>query len=309
VTAEVTGEPLSGLQVVALPPDAETVNVIDPTDPIKETTTGSDGRYEVHGLAAGDYRLEVRRTLTPRLETAAPGGIFRAVQLSNQRDGFAVAAEASIAVPPDPIVMTEMDLNAQLLSNSEIHGRILVDDGIAGAAMRLSLSRRGGPSFLSEDGILVGNEYRITGLAPGTYSLSAHIVSDVPEQRLGRIAEIVLGSGPLEQDLVLSEGATINGRVVVEDGDIGDDWELDLVSRRLNASVVFRGNRRRLSAEVPTFSIAHVLEGRYGIGIRNAFGFQVTRLRLDGQSIDGSEFELTPGPVEHSLEVFLEPND
>jgi carboxypeptidase family protein len=157
VTVEGTNAPLADARIVLVPAGRV---MIQPFGPPPQTTTDQDGRFAFAGLRPGEYRINVERTGYAPLDEPGRG---RTVQLA---EGQSIE-----------------DLQLQLQKGAVIAGRILAPSGEPEPDVRvIALRRLEGPRTLPRlvPAPMLGlqqtndlGEFRISGLAPGEYYLSA----------------------------------------------------------------------------------------------------------------------------------------
>jgi hypothetical protein len=157
VTVEGTDAPLADARVVLIPAARPMQPMIGPPP---QTTTDQDGRFAFSGLKPGEYRLDVQRTGYASLEEPGRG---RTIQLA---EGQSI----------DSLVV-------QLQKGAVIAGRILGPSGEPQPDVRVMAMRRiaapNGPTRLIPapvQGLQQTNdlgEFRLSGLAPGEYYVSA----------------------------------------------------------------------------------------------------------------------------------------
>jgi carboxypeptidase family protein len=164
VTVEGTNAPLADARIILMPAIGRnmTQRPMLPMGPPPQATTDQDGRFAFTGLGPGEYRIEVRRTGYAPIES--DGGQGRTIQVAEGQT---------------------LDVQLQLQKGAVIAGRILAPNGEpqadvpvmamrrlnalpAAPASRLVPAPMQGPQQTNDLG-----EFRIAGLAPGEYYVSA----------------------------------------------------------------------------------------------------------------------------------------
>ena len=293
--------PLSRARVVA-----QTTPASDP----HVALTGADGKYVIADLPPGSYTISVTRS----------GYAAQTYGSARQPDGLPVPIAAG---------QTATTIDFALVSARAITGRILDEDGtpFAGAIVRALVSRsQAGSDTLIELAAAATDdrgEFRLHGLAPGQYYVSA---SDPAFERVASSRGVrrysstyhpgvpfadqakpvtVSGTGPeprVEFKLQLIPPARVAGRLVAEDG-----------KPLLNGAIIMSPSEGEGVPMVPpddpsvlpdgTFSFGHVVPGRYDIRARGQTTpegsalFGVFSLEVLGADVEGIFMTLRQGAL------------
>lgn len=152
-----------------------------------ETRTGADGTFRLAGVGDGDYSLGA------------------------QREGFA---------PPDKEIpvhvagKTVTDLKVLLGAGGTIVGNVtgIDPDKLPHVSVRAATPGRGEPASATVDR---SGGYKLTGLAPGTWTLTAAL-AETGQQARGQVA-LEPGGAEAHLDLEFGKGLTLSGRAVAGD--------------------------------------------------------------------------------------------
>jgi hypothetical protein len=306
VKSAADGAPVARARVAAAPPGSQPY----------VTLTSADGTFVLRDLPPAAYTLTVTRT---GYATYTHGQGRRAAAMP-----VSVAAGQSIA-----------NVGIVLAPGRSVVGRILDDDGspFAGAVVEALVARSDG----GRDALVTAatastddrGEFRLHGLAPGEYVVSAAdpALTDVATSAgivrypptyypgVGSTAEataviVPAASDPprLEFRLKLVRPARVSGRLSAHDGG-------ELLSAAILMTAI---DGRGAAAEAPgdpsiapdgRFSFGHVAPGRYQIRARAETApdrtlFALTTIDVQGNDIDGIQMTLQPGArIEGTLVV------
>lgn len=169
----VEGKPVAGARLIATPEDRR--GLVLPL----ETTSGDEGTYRLDGLDLGSWSLTVSHPDHPRLR-------------------HSVRVDAG-----------EQRLDLTLEPGSEIAGRVVTEAAVPASGARVRLVPQNAvavppPSVTAPDGT-----FRFTGLAAGTYRLSAELDGAAAAR------DVDLSTAPLaDLELRLAPGGSVAGRVL-----------------------------------------------------------------------------------------------
>jgi 5-hydroxyisourate hydrolase-like protein (transthyretin family) len=288
-------------------------------------TTDDRGAYRIYGLPAGDYVVSV----APRLMAGGDIRQMTAADIQSVRQAIQ-AAQATAAnpgpKPPDPVTVTYasvfypgttdaanatlvsvgpgdersgIDMTMQLVRTAHIDGIVLTPAGVPPSTVQLllvnSAANAGGPSIISLNRVVPGpdGKFSYTGVAPGTYKISARATvqgSNGANANAGGggrgalppVAPVGPGAqGPTlwgQSDVTISgenisgvtislqPGMTLNGRIAVDA--VGVDAP-DLTRARVTLAPATAANGIMVGIPQPTvdangqFTMTGVVPGKY----------------------------------------------
>ena len=253
-----------------------------------------DRRREIRGRVLGP--LAEARVLGPSSSWTTTDGSF----LLRERDGrpeiWAQAegyapAQAEVVVDGSPVSGVEIRLSR----GGILQGRLLGLDreGLAGAVVELDLP----PLFQRRSGVDPQGSYRITGLPPGTWEVTARTGSRTLKERVEISPEETI------LDLVFQPVFEVSGRVLDPDGLPVADATVRLFTSGSGGWAYTRSDGSfRIELE----------EGAYR-GFALKAGYLSARLeepvRVEGGSVEGIELTLGRGTVLRGRILGLEPGD
>ena len=181
VTDSVTAVPLTGITVAAIP--------VGQTAAVAQTTTGSDGRYEIGGLAIGSYVLSFDDGTGPYL-TEFSGGVYVAAQGN--------AVELTVGAPwqtADGVLDKPGSISGAVTGAGGKKERACVQVWAADARTAV-----GSPVCVAG-----GGSFRVADLVPGTYLVSV-------TQKNGQTSwYVAAASAATAAPVVVGSGATVSG--------------------------------------------------------------------------------------------------
>jgi hypothetical protein len=284
VSSAADDRPIGRARVMAVAGDAEP----------HVTLTGADGKFVLSNLPAGSYTISVTRT------------------------GYAPQTYGQGRRPAPPVTLAAnqglTSIDVALQPAGHIAGRILDEDGtpFAGALVDALVARSEGGM-----GVLVSaassrtddrGEFRLHGLAPGQYFVSA---ADPAFRSVASPAGVLRYSPTYHPGVASADEA--KPIVVSASGETAKvEFKLKLVPpARVSGQLVAFNARELLSAAIlmspifpdGRFSFSHVTPGRYRIRARGqteatgAALFAAFSIDVRGTDIDGIRMSLRPGAV------------
>jgi protocatechuate 3,4-dioxygenase beta subunit len=207
------GRPLAGALVrVERPDQLEDWLSWAGAKPENEARTGVDGGFEAVDLTPGDW-----------------------LRLRIEREGYAsrtIGLDTWLEEPPR-IVLTPI---------SQVAGRVLDEAGSPIPAARVILENERADRCLAEGPTDALGRFAIAGLPPGRYTLHVLAANHLPAEP--QPVKVVAGSNVTDLEILLSEGAVIEGQVTTADGDPAVGAEVRLADP---SSLLAPGAARRIS--------------------------------------------------------------
>ncbi|MBM7830062.1 protocatechuate 3,4-dioxygenase beta subunit [Agromyces cerinus] len=199
VSGVVTGsdaQPLAGVGVSAMSADWNNWS---------SAVTDADGRYEITGLAVGDYTISFQPdAFDPSVVSGFLAEYWADKRLSYEADLVTVGPDEAVA-----------GIDAQLERGGTITGVVAADGGpIAG--VEVSAVGSGWGSATTDE----AGRFEMTGLVPGTYSVWFAMPSGSPYFSGGAEVDVTSG-GIAELDFVPEGAASVHGRVSLADSGAG----------------------------------------------------------------------------------------
>jgi protocatechuate 3,4-dioxygenase beta subunit len=184
-------------------------------------TTDADGRFQLTGLAPGEYFLEVQSSagIDERITIAPSKEDVEKVELGYTRS-YWPGSDLNSAIP---VVLTsggDYEVGEIRLSKRPIcraHVSLLSAGCSAEEIVSVMLDQSGGGLYMTRARAQVpcNKEILITGLQPGPYQLEAVIPGAQRDQRRTAHADIEAADRNLHIDLVLERGVDVAGKITV----------------------------------------------------------------------------------------------
>ncbi|HYI10941.1 MAG TPA: carboxypeptidase-like regulatory domain-containing protein [Thermoanaerobaculia bacterium] len=249
----------------------------------QEFTTGADGEAVTHVPAKVAHAKEWQ------VEIAAPqDAIHRVVTIEPEVDEETRRVTFTIRLPARSLV-----------------GRVVKEDGAAAANARIHVSDAAAPSSMQQLRADAEGRFRLDGLAPGSYTVSAHGYLMESETR----DVVVAADGEIPPlHLTLKASGMLRGRVLSQSGPVpgavilpvpsGVDWTL-VTHARTQADGSFMA---RLPPGAPAADVIVAAPG---------FPLEIHRVLLDGRAIEvtvhqqGGALRLTVPPLTDAIAAAL----
>lgn len=290
--------------------------------------TDEQGRFEMKGLAPGEYYLQVRPDLQAAFKSPAPEEPLKDVE----KRGYSRAYYPGVATPEEasPVSvlpgarMEGLDIRIAKQKIASIRGRVVGGVGL-GSGEQLDLTliehRHGRDSRsyqrIASTKVSPGATFQLDHLPPGAYALSA-MTPDKPAADRQR-ASVYLDITDEHADgieLNLMKGYTVTGRVVlgpaegevvaVEQKPFETEMNVGLTSTR--SALYSRDGPNMVNKADGTFSISGVFPDEYGVGVaRLPKGYKLSEVRYNGSPGDWMRFKVQPGEERHVLEIVARP--
>ena len=315
-----SGEPMAKLLVTALRKlSAEEKEDWGPRAQQEEVTASSAamtddrGEYRIFGLKPGEYYVKASES-----DTTGFSGMV------SEDDGMSWAARTigsqyapvfypgviqldqaqSVALGPGEEV--EADLAMRRVKTVEVTGRVIASDGkpATHAYVQLYVPEAGNWGDDLSASTSAKGEFRVKGVPPGSYILSAHQLDE--DNRHMAQQKLEVGNDNIDSVVIaFVKGTTIRGRIVAASaGAISLDQiriRLEPMSESDIASSAFAQVKQDGS-----FQITDVLEGNYALrmhGIEQ--GWYVKSARLGAEDVLQKGLELEKGSSSGTLEIVL----
>jgi len=255
------GSPVPGasLTLHAVAVEAETPMFRPPTEAI----SSADGSFVFQGISDGEYRL------------------------TGTRQGFARATIPGVQVAGAPVSGLELRLGP----GAVIRGRLLGLD--PAAASRVRVAAFSGEGTHLEGVVDPSGSYRIQDVPPGEWTVTAH--SNAPDMVTAQV-EVSPGEQEVVQDLELSSGFTLIGRVLLDRVPIPRAQVIISSTNREKPG----GGGHRETAHDGTFRMERLPAGSYSLTVLIAMSIaHVQTLEISGDR--DLTIEIATGAVEGRL--------
>ena len=286
-------------------------------------STDDEGKYELKGLPPGEYVLEIAPKIRERFHRDEAGGDFKRSVASSYVRSYYPGVER----PEEAATLTLLpgrrldgtDFKIAKRRAASIRGRVFADvdaETIGEVNVMLNMTQIQGTtrSFrsIARDKLRVGDSFIVDSLAPGTYYLFATARASDPKERRSGFTFFTVEDRNIDGvDVYLWRGATVRGRVVIEEP------LLPLLEKDQSVRVSLSPQGRAGSAspaERPVdvsmpdgaFTLEGVPEGSfrpYVSGIPRTLA--VGRVLYNGARVPRGVFTLNRGALEHTVDVVL----
>ena len=289
--------------------------------------TDEQGRFEMKGLAPGEYYLQVRPDLLAAFKSPAPDETLRDVE----RRGYSRAYYPGVATPEEasPVTvlpgarMEGLDIRIAKQRMTSIRGRIAGGVGLgSGEQLDLMLTEhrhgRDSRSYqrIASTKVTPAATFQLDHLPPGSYALSV-MTPDKPAAERQR-ASVYLEITDEHADgieLNLMTGYTVTGRVLLGPAEgevVGEQtpFETEMVVglSSTRSSLYSRDGPAKVNQADGTFSAAGVFPDEYSVRVgRLPKGYKVSEVRYNGSAGDWTQIEVKPGEERHVLEIVARP--
>lgn len=224
VVLDTQNRPLPGIKVLAFPAGGSITTEAGATDERASMAasgfayTGTDGRFRIGGLTAGEYRVAAEpESFLPTLPAATSGVVYGTTfhpSTLHEREAVGVLVSPTLE-PTISIVLVRVP-------GTRLSGSVVSASGRPTAGLRVRLYRHFG-GFGQEQPVAVvepDGTFQTPVLRPGRYLVLVERRPNSDDDR-GEFAERLVEVGDRDRDgvdLVLNAGASVSGRVAVETG-------------------------------------------------------------------------------------------
>lgn len=289
--------------------------------------TDEQGRFEIKGLAPGEYYLQVRPDLQAAFKTPAPEEPLKDVE----KRGYSRAYYPGAATPEEatPVTvlpgarMEGLDIRIAKQKMASIRGRIAGGVGLsAGEQLDLALTEhrhgRDSRSYQRIASTKVTSEatFQLDHVPPGSYALWATTAdkSAAARQR-GSVYLEITDEHADGIELNLMTGYTVTGRILLGPAEgevVGEqkpfETEMNVGLSSTRSASYTRDGPNMVNKADGTFSISGVIPDEYGVGVaRLPKGYKLSEVRYNGSPGDWMRFNVQPGEERHVLEIVARP--
>ncbi|MBA3973110.1 MAG: hypothetical protein C0504_02695 [Candidatus Solibacter sp.] len=293
----------------------------------RSAKTDEQGRFELKGLAPGDYYLQVRQDLQAAFKSPAPDEKLKDVEKRGYSrayyPGVATLAEASPVTVLPGARMEGLDIRIAKQKIASIRGRVVGGVGLGSDPIRLMLTEhdhgRDSRSFLGVafTNLPAGSSFQLDNLPAGSYALAALTPDKKPEEL--QFAQVYLEITDEHADgveLNLMKGYTVTGRVllgpaegaVVADEQKPFETEMNVGLSTTRSMAYSMGGQNQVNKADGTFSVPGVFPDEYRVGVgKLPKGYKISEVRYNGSAGDWTQIEVKPGEERHVLEIVARP--
>ncbi len=293
----------------------------------RSAKTDEQGRFELKGLAPGEYYLQVRQDLQAAFKSPAPEEPLRDVEKRGSSrayyPGVAPPEEASPVTVLPGARMEGLDIRIAKQRVASIRGRVTGGEGLgAGEELDLALTEhkhgRDSRSYqrIASTKVTAGATFQLDHVPAGSYALAV-MTPNKPAAELYR-ASVYLEIRDEHADgieLNLMKGYTVTGRVVLGPaaGDVVGEQKpfetavvVGISSTR--SSLYSLDGISAVNQEDGTFLIPGVFPDECSVNVgRLPKGYKVSEVRYNGSAGDWTRIEVKPGEERHVLEIVARP--
>jgi hypothetical protein len=285
------------------------------------------GRFEMKGLAPGEYYLQVRQNLQAAFKSPAPDETLKDVE----KRGYSRAYYPGVATPEEATPVTVLpgarveglDIRIAKQKMASIRGRIVGGVGLGSDPIRLMLTEhdhgRDSRSYASIafTNLPSGSPFQLDNVPVGSYALVAYTPDRTPEElQFARAYLEVTDEHADGIELKLMKGYTVTGRVllgpaegaVVADEQKPFETEMNVGVSSTRSMSYSRGGPNVVNKADGTFSVPGVFPDEYRVGVgKLPKGYKISEVRYNGSPGDWTRIEVKPGEERHVLEIVARP--
>lgn len=289
--------------------------------------TDEQGRFEVKGLAPGEYYLQVKPDLQAAFKSPAPDETLKDVE----KRGYSRAYYPGVATPEEasPVTvlpgakMEGLDIRIAKQEMASIRGRIAGGVGLSSGEqldMTLIEHRHGRDSRsyqrIASTKVTPGATFQLDHVPPGSYALSV-MTPDKPatgRQRASVYLEITDEHAD-GVELNMMKGYLVTGRVLLgpAEGEVVGEQkpfqtEMNVSLSSARSMSYARDALNMVNKTDGTFSVPAVFPDEYRVYVaRLPKGHKISEVRYNGSPGDWTRIEVKPGEERHVLEIVARP--
>jgi len=286
-------------------------------------TTDSEGRYQLDGLAPGEYYLRFR--LPPQAKVEDPTSIedFRDVEFTSYvpfwYPGMDAVEQAAPLILGSRGKLEGNDVWVSKRRTAGVRGRVVGDEAVGPVAVSLTeIERRtNGESYrgFARGERSVGSAFEIGKIHPGYYWLLAETVDEDAGEKLYASLTFEVGVENLDgMDLHLRPGLTVSGRMKIAGREENpDEPALPGEDTRVGLFPISRGSLDGDSpvpvrSEDGSFVIERVVPGELLVLVsRVPQGYKVAEVRYNNSVAEDHVISIEPDATEHHVDITLAP--
>ncbi|HKR83479.1 MAG TPA: carboxypeptidase regulatory-like domain-containing protein [Terriglobales bacterium] len=310
------GEPMTGIQVVALKRPSEDEREDNPWLVHSElaTATGGQtddrGQYRLFGLKAGEYYIRaIDQFIPPMMMAMASDDWALHESLGSQYAPVYYPGVTQIGQAEAVLVRSgeegEADFTLRRVKTVEVSGKVVTVDGKPGTNCYVGLIET--PATESSLNLNASpdskGEFKIRGVPPGSYLLIAEEDSGGGEQRHRAQEKIELGEDNLESiALFLGRGSKVSGHVTVEAGTVNTER---LFVSLVSPDEIIPGGWCRVKKD-GWFEIADVADGSFRFDFNGLEeGYYVRSARVGRDDILTNGLQIEKGQTGGTIQVVV----
>jgi hypothetical protein len=283
--------------------------VLGPSD---GAPTDEDGRFQLAGLSAGQYYLEVQpnQKIDERITLGFSKEDADKVELAYTQSRWP-DFDPDKAVPIAFGGGGSFDAGDILLSRSPVfRARVALRTAACDAEEKVSvtllLSRDGGRAIQARGQVPCDREFLITDLLPGRYQLDAGYLEKFPDRRETADADLEIVDRNVRMELVLQRGVDVTGRVTAP----SENWKPALSMIRVDLTSLFGLSSSDYSfAAVDSegaFNLVNCRVRDYRVSLKGLReDLLVKQMAYNGNLLPEGVLHFDPGAPVHSLTIVL----
>jgi len=288
-----------------------------------QVTTDQEGRYEIDGLAPGEYYLRLTPPMGADFDDPTPLEDFREAAYVSYIPSWYPGVDAMEQAVPLMLGsrgrLEGIDFGIAKRRTAAIRGHVFGDESTGDVSISLTEIERttslGAHRGVASSERPVGSGFEIRNLYPGYYWLFAETADEEVTEKLYASLTFQVGDDNLDgMDLHLRMGLTVKGRVRIADREeISDQPTLPKEGTRVQLFAVSRGSVKNdrsvvVRAEDGSFVFEGVVPGELLVLVgRVPQGYEVSEIRYNNSVTVDHVIAVEPNVREHRLDITLAP--